>query len=164
MDEDSFQCPRCGRETLRGAHFCMGCGTRLEPKTSGESGSQPKAAPVPPPLPDGGNWLAADLKPSKVNPPPLPTSKKPAKPAKADKLDKAERAEKLDKLEKLELPPPPLVKSEPEPEPDAEVEFIDAGSIAIEQEQASPSAGEENPMGQYSRDDVLKRLKLKQSL
>jgi uncharacterized protein YjbI with pentapeptide repeats len=140
MDEDYFQCPRCKRETLRGAHFCMGCGTRLDAKGAPESSSQPKlpaVAPAPPPLPaaDSANWLAADLKPSKAVPPPLPSlSKKPA------------------------VPTP--VKNEAPISADA----VDAGFADIEPDRASPTAREEKRMPQFSREEVLKRLKLKQGL
>ncbi|HVJ17136.1 MAG TPA: pentapeptide repeat-containing protein, partial [Polyangiaceae bacterium] len=150
MDEDSIQCPRCGRETLRGGHFCMGCGTRLEPKGSAESGSQPKVPAVAPAPPDT-NWLASDLKPSKAVPPPLPptASKKPAKPAKPEPQ-----------------PPPAVVVPAPvvKDETELTVEVIDRGLTAMEPERVPPSAKEEKQMGQYSRDDVAKRLKLKQNL
>ncbi len=143
MDEDTFQCPRCGRETLRGAHFCMGCGTRLDAKGAIETGSQPKVQVVAPAPPDPTSWLSSDLKPSKAGPPPLPASKKPPKPPK--NVDKNE---------------PPLIKNEAE----LEIEVIDPGLTAVEPGRSSPTAAEEDFMGKYTRDEVLKRLKTKQSL
>jgi uncharacterized protein YjbI with pentapeptide repeats len=160
MPTEPFPCPKCENEMFPGARFCMRCGTRLD-QTGALESSRDAAAPARvsrpsgPPAPDLWAAMPPDLGLEAIElsfpesePPPAPVAvQRPALPA----------PEAPAKVEPLVVPKPATAAV-----------IVPPASIAARTSSESPSDSSKrrrnDGMADFSKEDVLRRVRAKQSL
>jgi uncharacterized protein YjbI with pentapeptide repeats len=176
MSTDPFPCPKCENEMFPGARFCMRCGTRLDVVGDVEAGPAPPtphvSRPSGPPAPDPWANMPLDLG------------------LEAIELSFSE-AELRDALIAPKGPAPVAVEATVARQPPAAPQLVAAPAVAapavaapavaapavVPPATASPLATRSVPdssrdgsrrridgMAEYSREDVLRRVRAKQSL